>query len=75
MPVRAENRHRYPKDWRARSRFVRFYRTRNRCEWCGVPNGRPHPETGSYSVLITAHVFDRRPEASSLLNVAALCQR
>ncbi len=26
-------------------------------------------------MLTTAHVFDDRPEASSLLNLAALCQR
>ena len=29
----------YPKDWKLRSRFVRFYRARNRCEWCGVRGG------------------------------------
>ena len=26
-------------------------------------------------MLTTAHVFDDRPEASSLLNLAALCQK
>ena len=26
-------------------------------------------------MLTTAHVHDRRPEAASLLNLAALCQR
>ena len=66
---------RYPKDWRARSRFVRFYRARGCCEWCGVVNGSPHPLTGAVVVLTTAHVFDKRPEAASLLNLAALCQR
>ncbi len=29
----------YPKDWKLRSRFVRFVRARNKCEWCGVENG------------------------------------
>lgn len=74
-PIRAEMRARYPADWALRSRFVRFIRARNRCEWCGAANGRPHPVTGSKVVLTTAHVFDHRPEASSLLNLAALCQK
>ena len=30
---------------------------------------------GSKVVLTTAHVYDMRPEASDLLNLAALCQR
>ena len=75
MPIRPEMRSRYPKDWKLRSRFVRFYRAKNRCEWCGAKNGEPHPVTGSKVVLTTAHVFDHRPEACSLLNLAALCQK
>lgn len=75
MPPRPENRDRYPADWALRSRFVRHHRARNRCEWCGAANGQPHPVTGSRVVLTTAHVHDRRPEAASLLNLAALCQR
>jgi 5-methylcytosine-specific restriction endonuclease McrA len=75
MPILAENRNRYPKDWKLRSRFVRFYRARNRCEWCGCENYQPHPVTGSKVVLTVAHVHDDRPEASGLMNLAALCQR
>jgi 5-methylcytosine-specific restriction endonuclease McrA len=75
MPILAENRNRYPKDWKLRSRFVRFYRARNRCEWCGCENYQPHPVTGSNVVLTVAHIHDDRPEASGLLNLAALCQR
>ena len=75
MPIRPENRARYPKDWKLRSRFVRFYRAKNHCEWCGAENYQPHPITGSKVILTTAHVHDDRPEASSLLNLAALCQR
>lgn len=75
MPIRPENKARYPKDWKIRSRFIRFFRARNRCEWCGAENYQPHPITGSRVVLTVAHVFDDRPEASSLLNLAALCQR
>lgn len=75
MPIRPENRKRYPADWRVRSRYVRFVRGKGRCEWCGAVNGRPHPETGAKVVLTTAHVYDDRPEAASLLNLAGLCQR
>ena len=74
MPIRPENRHKYPADWKLRSRFVRFYRAKNRCEWCGAKNHELHPATGSKVVLTCAHVHDDRPEASSLLNLAALCQ-
>ena len=75
MPVLAENRARYPKDWKLRSRFIRFYRAKNRCEWCGAENYQPHPITGSKVILTVAHVHDHRPEAASFLNLAALCQR
>ena len=75
MPIHAENRSRYPSDWKLRSRFIRFVRPRGRCEWCGAEHGQPHPVTGSKVVLTTAHVYDDRPEAASLLNLAALCQR
>ena len=66
---------RYPRDWALRSRFVRFHRARGRCEWCGAAHGEPHPRTGAIVRLTTAHVFDKRPEAASLLNLAALCQK
>ena len=75
MPIRPENKARYPKDWKLRSRFVRFVRARNRCEWCGAQNYEAHPITGARVVLTVAHIYDDRPEASSLLNLAALCQR
>lgn len=75
MPIRKENKKRYPADWALRSRFVRFVRGRGRCEWCGAVHGMPHPITGSLVVLTCAHVWDRRPEACSLLNLASLCQR
>jgi len=37
MPIRAENKNRYPKDWPEISRSIRA-RAENRCEDCGVPN-------------------------------------
>jgi 5-methylcytosine-specific restriction endonuclease McrA len=37
MPIKPENRHRYPPDWRA-IRLAILDRAENRCEQCGVPN-------------------------------------
>lgn len=75
MPIKKEMRARYPKDWKLRSKFVRFVRARGHCEWCGVATGAINPATGSRVVLTTAHIYDERPESASLLNLAALCQR
>jgi hypothetical protein len=75
MPISAENKNQYPKDWKLRSKFIRFYRAKNRCEWCGAENYRSHPVTGSKVILTVAHVYDHEPEACSFLNLAALCQK
>lgn len=39
MPIRPENKNRYPKEWPQISKAVRD-RANNRCEACGVENGR-----------------------------------
>jgi 5-methylcytosine-specific restriction endonuclease McrA len=39
MPIRPENRHRYPKDWPAISKRIRE-RAGNKCEECGIANGK-----------------------------------
>ena len=75
MPIPREIAKRYPADWSRRRRFIIEYRARGRCEWCGAVNLEPHPDTGSKVVLTLAHVWDKRPERGSLLNLAALCQR
>jgi len=75
MPIRPENKKRYPADWKLRSMFVRFIRAKGQCEWCGAIHGQPHPITQSKVVLTCAHVFNPAPEAANLLNLAALCQR
>ena len=40
MPIRPENRHRYPQDWKLRSKFVRFYRAKGRCDRDACLQGR-----------------------------------
>ena len=80
MPISAENRSRYPLNWREIVALVRE-RSGNRCEGspgfypdCRAENGKPHPVTGSIVVLTTAHL-DHTPETSALENLRHLCQR
>lgn len=80
MPIRAERKGLYPRDWK--SRIVPMIRARsgNRCEGspkypdCRAENGRPHPVTGAIVRLTTAHLnhdeSDSRPE-----NLRHWCER
>lgn len=74
MPIRPENRHRYPPDWRE-VRAAILARAGNRCEWeeCGAANYSPHPETGARVVLTIAHL-DHQPENCDPSNLRAWCQ-
>jgi hypothetical protein len=47
---------RYPTDWDAISKRIRFDRAQGKCERCGAEHGQPHPRTGSIVVLTTAHI-------------------
>lgn len=79
MPIRPENRARYPKDWKAISLEVR-----TAAGWvcegsptypdCRAENGKPHPVTGSIVVLTVAHL-DHQPENCDRANLRAWCQR
>lgn len=89
MPIRPENRDRYPDDWKAISKHIRFVRAASRCEChgeCGRPrnhlaadrrchnrHGQPAAGTGSMVVLTTAHL-DHTPENCDEENLRALCQ-
>lgn len=79
MPIRPENKARYPKDWKAISLAVREA-AGNRCEGspdfpdCRAVNGDAHPETGSKVVLTVAHL-DHTPENCERVNLKAMCQR
>lgn len=80
MPIRPENRARYPKDWKAISLRIRSERAGWACEgspaWpdCRARHGEPHPETGSVVVLTVAHL-DHTPENCTDDNLKAMCQR
>ena len=79
MPIRPENKARYPKDWRQISVRIRE-RAGNRCEGtpdrphCRAENRKPHPETGSMVILTVAHM-DRALVDHSDGNLRALCQK
>jgi len=86
MPIRPENRARYPKDWKAISARIRGDRAGGRCECtgecgseccqgrCGAWNGEMHPVTFSKVVLTVAHL-DHVPENCADDNLKAMCQR
>jgi 5-methylcytosine-specific restriction endonuclease McrA len=64
----------YHPRWKKISIFIRQYRAKNKCEWCGALNHEPHPVTGSRVVLTVAHI-DHDKNNNSFFNLAALCQR
>lgn len=88
MPIRPENRARYPDDWAAISLAIKE-RAGWRCECrgeCGRPyihlgsdercvnrHGRPAFQTGSNVVLTTAHL-NHTPEDCDPANLKAMCQ-
>ncbi|HZT24123.1 MAG TPA: hypothetical protein VFA57_00350 [Pseudolabrys sp.] len=79
MPIRIENKHRYPRDWTRISRATKE-RAGWRCEGtpqfpdCRARHGEPHPITGAKVVLTVAHL-DHQPENNDPRNLRALCQR
>jgi 5-methylcytosine-specific restriction endonuclease McrA len=73
MPIRPENRLRYPKNW-ATIRASILARANNCCEGCGAENHKPHPITSSKVVLTIAHL-DHTPENCDPANLRAWCQR
>lgn len=89
MPVKPENRGRYPADWREISTRIRFERAGGRCECvgeCGLDHtdegGRcasehlgSNPRTGARVILTTAHRPGREPEQCDDGDLLAACQQ
>lgn len=77
MPIKAENKHRYPSNWKDIRKDI-LERAGNKCEFCGVENHtlRYNPKTGKDAkiVLTIAHL-DHTPENCNYDNLRALCQR
>jgi hypothetical protein len=90
MPIRPENRHRYPACWPAVTFWIKFIRAEGRCECAGECGRLTHPGrcpnihrqraygTGSLVILTVAHL-NHTPETWDLLPVdrsilRAMCQ-
>ncbi|MFJ9234118.1 hypothetical protein ACIRJ3_03925 [Streptomyces anulatus] len=85
MPIRPENRDRYPEDWPAISLRIRTERAAGRCECLGECGRGTHPGrcpnvnrgraygTGSLVILTVAHL-DHTPENCDPANLRAMCQ-
>jgi len=84
MPIRPENRSRYPRNWREISARIRFDRADGQCECdgrcghdhsgrCNARHGKPHPRTGSRVVLTVMHL-NHVPEDCADENLMAGCQ-
>lgn len=80
MPIRPENKHRYPANWKSEIRPSILARASHRCEGsprypaCRAENGQQHPVTGSIVVLTIAHI-DHVIENCHPDNLRAWCQR
>lgn len=90
MPIRPENRDRYPADWKDISTRIRFTRAGGRCECdgrCGRPAHHLHPNDGRCrnrhgapawvtrsNVVLTVAHLDHTPENCDEENLMAMCQ-
>lgn len=84
MPIRPEERDRYPKNWPAIARAAKedagwVCECDGRCGHdhggrCGARHGDPHPVTGSKVVLTAAHL-NHTPEDCRRENLMIACQR
>jgi len=85
MPIKPENKHLYPKNWKQISEYIRYIRAGNRCENCGSWNHswvnkhtrKPCFEEEEFAiriVLTVAHL-DHDPTNNDHDNLMALCQK
>lgn len=72
MPIKPENKHRYPKNWQ-QIRADILKRANNKCENCGIENYTIKP-SGARVVLTIAHL-DHIPEHCDYNNLRAWCQK
>lgn len=78
MPIRPENRARYPSNWATEIRPAILERAGNCCEGspaypdCRVPNGAMRNRT---RIVLTVAHLDHQPENCDPVNLRAWCQR
>lgn len=73
MPIKPENKKRYPPNWKTEIRPMILKRADNRCEFCGIENYTTR-DNGSRVILTIAHL-DHTPENCDPENLRALCQK
>lgn len=82
MPIKPENKSRYPKNWK-QIRLRILNRAGNRCEFCGAENYsriEKRDEQGRFlgfggRVVLTIAHLDHTPENCDPSNLRALCQK
>ena len=72
MPIKPENKKRYPSNWKDIRKNI-LIRAENKCEFCGIENYTIR-ENGSKVVLTIAHL-DHIPENCNPDTLRALCQK
>ena len=78
MPIRPENKSRYPKNWKSEIRPSILERAKNRCEFCGRQNHTWYFNENTkkmVKVVLTIAHLDHVPEHCDPSNLRALCQR
>jgi len=75
MPIKKENRSRYPADWKdIRQRILE--RANNCCEFCGVENHSMRWNGKKFiKIVLTIAHLDHTPENCTDENLRALCQK
>lgn len=77
MPIRPENKKRYPSNWKEIRASI-LERDRNHCEFCGLKNHTWYFNENTKKmvrVVLTIAHLDHVPEHCDPSNLRALCQR
>ena len=78
MPIRPENKKRYPSNWKSEIRPSILARAKNRCEFCGRENHTwffNEKTKKIVRVVLTIAHLDHIPEHCDPSNLRALCQK
>ncbi len=85
MPIKPENKNRYPKNWKEISEYIRFGRAKNKCEVCGAVNYSYvnrltremclSDEHDAIRIILTVAHLDHTPENCEYSNLKAMCQK
>jgi hypothetical protein len=84
MPIKPENKDRYPKNWPEIRERIRK-RANDKCEWCGIPNYAwvnrftreicTRDEWDAIKIICTTAHLNHIPEDCKDENLVFLCQR